>query len=73
MGGSATGAVAALAPPLRVVRRLAGLSAAAAAAEAERRLRLELLDAAAVLREDMVRLVAGGETYLVFASALLAL
>ena len=52
VGGSATGA-AALAPPApRVVRRLAGLPAGAA--ELERRLRLELEDAAAaVLRVDM--------------------
>eukprot|EP01046_Picozoa_sp_COSAG06_P061712 COSAG06_NODE_13645_length_1235_cov_4.342430_3_plen_100_part_01 len=46
VGGSATGAAAALAPP-RVVRRLAGLSAGAA--EVEGRLRLEL-EAAAALR-----------------------
>jgi hypothetical protein len=62
VGGSATGAAAALAPPPppRVVRRLAGLSAPAA--ETEGRLRLELLDAAAALRVDMVWLV--GETSL---------
>jgi hypothetical protein len=62
VGGSATGAAAALAPPApRVVRRLAGLPAGAA--ELERRLRLELEDAAAAaLRVDM----AGGETSLVF-------
>jgi hypothetical protein len=56
VGGSTN--VAALAPPLpRVVRRLAGLPAGVAGAE--RRLRLELLDAAAALREDMGR---AGET-----------
>jgi hypothetical protein len=51
VGGSATGA--ALAPAPRVLRRLAGLSAAAA--EDERRLRVELGETAA-LRVDMVRL-----------------
>jgi hypothetical protein len=68
VGGSATGAAAALAPAPRVVRRLAGLSAVAAA-EAERRLRVELeLAAAAALRVDM----AGGETCLCcFASSAL--
>jgi hypothetical protein len=50
VGGSATGA-AALSPPSRVVRRLAGLSAGLAGAE--RRFNLPVLRAAA-LREDMV-------------------
>jgi len=54
VGGSATGAAAALAPAPRVVRRLAGVPAAAA--ELERRFRVELLDAAAALRVDMVGL-----------------
>jgi hypothetical protein len=56
VGGSATGADAALALPAapRVVRRLAGLSADVA--EAERRLRLEPeAAAAAALRVDMAR------------------
>ena len=49
--GTSVGGSAALAPAPRVVRRLAGLSAFAA--EAERCLRLELLEAAEALRVDM--------------------
>ena len=59
VGGSATGTLTALAPPPRVERRLAGLSAVAAA-EDERRLRLELEAEAVALRVDMAE--AGGET-----------
>jgi hypothetical protein len=68
--GSAT-VVAALAPAPRVVRRLAGLSALAA--EAERRLRLELLDAAAeALRVDMAGTgLAARKLCLVFANSAL--
>ena len=68
VGGSATGALASLPAP-RVVRRLAGLPAGVA--EAERRLRVELLEAAAALRVDMAGLKLRGETSLVFANSAL--